>query len=154
MRFASADEEATQVLIGQDPQPAPPTPEEKSKFDEIVKLSPRAAVLELSYELEEAVRGFTAGMGFDLNTRTTTMGGLIRLLRTNDLIDKQTSGLLDDLRVIGNTAKHGHETDIKEEEAHRLRRLAEVAINQFRILTGAAEMNRQPAPLPPGSFSN
>lgn len=148
VRFARAEEEAVKIALAQQGSPdEKPTPEETNKFDEIAKLSPRAAVLELAYELEEAVRGFAAAVGIDMSTRTTTMGGLVRLLRNHDLIDEQTSALLDDLRVIGNTARHGRETELSEADAVRFRSLAQVAINQFHIVTGAAEMNKGPAPL-------
>jgi hypothetical protein len=148
IRFRSAEEEAVKISLA---QPAliesSATPEETSKFDEIAKLSPRVAVLELAYELEEAVRGFAGVRGIDRNTRTTTLRGLIRLLRSNNLIDQQTSALLDDLNAIGNTAKHGHEADLSKEDAVRFRNLAQIAINQLHIVTAAAQSLGQPVPL-------
>ena len=149
-RFASAAKEVVKLTLEQVPSAGDnPTPEEISKFEEIKKLSPRAAVLELAYELEEAVRGFAAGMGIDQNTRTTTLRGLTRLLRSHELIDEKTSALLDDLNAIGNVAKHGRELDLTEADAGRFQQYAQVAINQFHIVTEAAKAMDRPAPLPP-----
>ena len=127
------------------------TPEEQSRFDKIAKLSPRAAILELRYELEEAVRSFAAAVGAEVvrNTRALSFGELTRILRHNALIDHHTSAALDDLRVIGNSAAHGaSDTDLSAEDAARFRSLAERLISQFHIATGAAEMKKMPAPLP------
>ena len=48
---------------------------------------------------------------------------LIRSLRKSDLIDANTSALLDDLRVVGNAAAH-NESDPTEQDALRFGELA------------------------------
>lgn len=126
----------------------PPTPEETSKFERIADMSPRAAILELRAELEEAVRSFAEAVGLLKGGGPKGLLALTRELRTHDLIDGQTSALLDDLRVIGNMAAHNTDTVLTKEDALRFRNLAERMIGSLGIATGAAIMNRGPAPLP------
>ncbi len=152
-RLDQAEKEVRQLPAPETPseEASEPTPEEQSRFDKIAKLSPRAAILELRYELEEAVRSFAAAVGAEVvrNTRALSFGELTRILRHNALIDHHTSAALDDLRVIGNSAAHGaSDTDLSAEDAARFRSLAERLISQFHIATGAAEMKKMPAPLP------
>lgn len=85
----------------------PPTPEEKQRFEEIAKLSPRAAILEMRANLEEAVKRFFDAAGMKSPKAYINFGSLVRALRQNQLIDSTTSALIDDLRVVGNTTAHG-----------------------------------------------
>jgi hypothetical protein len=67
-----------QKLVEPPGEEAPPTPEEKQRFDEIAKLSPRAAVLEMRANLEEALRNFAEAIGMD--ARRQSLGMLTRKL--------------------------------------------------------------------------
>lgn len=125
---------------------APPTPEENSRFDQIATLSPRAAILESRAGLEEAVRGFANSVGM---SDARPLGVIIRDLRKNELIDHHTSAILDDLRVVGNTAAHSTDKEFSLDEARRVRDLAERVIKQLQISTAAAATLGHPAPLPP-----
>jgi Domain of unknown function (DUF4145) len=124
----------------------PPTPEELSRFGQIAKISPRAAILEYRAEMDQAVRDFAQSVGMTETTRP--LGILIRELRKHELIDQHTSAILDDLRAVGNSAAHGIDNEFSLSEALRFRDLAERMITQLRISTGAAAMLHQPAPLP------
>jgi hypothetical protein len=55
---------------------------------------------------------------------------LVRTLRQRQLIDRNTSALLDDLRAIGNAAAH-NVSDPSEEDALRFRTLADTVIGQL-----------------------
>jgi Domain of unknown function (DUF4145) len=113
-----------------------PTPEEKSRFDQIARISPREAILEVGAQLEEAVRSYASAKGFAHYSRRYAL--LIRLLRSQKLIDTNTSALLDDLQNIGNAAAHNL-SDPTEIEAIRYKRLADQLIRHFDSLTGVAK---------------
>jgi Domain of unknown function (DUF4145) len=132
---------------------APPTPEETKGFAAIAKLSPRAAILEMRANLDEAVRSFAEAVGMDTKSEfggivNAPLGMLIRDLRQHSLIDSKTSEILDHLRIVGNTTAHGRGNPT-EEDAIRFGQLAERLISQFEIGTGAAKMG-PPGPIPPG----
>jgi Domain of unknown function (DUF4145) len=109
---------------------AQPTPEEKSKFEQIAELSPRAAILETRSDVEEAVRSYADAVGYEAR-KTLTFLPLVRLLRSKGYLDPTSSALLDDLRVIGNNAAHGTDQVFTKEDALRYRSLADQVINQL-----------------------
>jgi hypothetical protein len=146
-RLLEAEKEAKALPPTPVSDAPPPTPEELSRFDQIAKVSPRAAILEYRAELEQAVREFAQSVGMKETKRPFT--SLVRDLRKNELIDQHTSAILDDLRVLGNSAAHGVDEVFSLNEALRFRDLAERIIRQFHISTGAAAMLHQPAPLSP-----
>ncbi len=114
-----------------------PTPEEKSRFEQIARISPREAILEVATQLEEAVRSYASANGFAHYSRRYAL--LIRLLRSKRLLDANTSALLDDLQNIGNAAAHDL-SDPTEPEAIRYKKLADQLIRHFDGLTGVAKM--------------
>ncbi len=113
-----------------------PTPEEKSRFEQMARISPREAILEVGTQLEEAVRSYASATGFANYSRRYAL--LIRLLRTNRLIDSNTSALLDDLQNIGNAAAHNL-SDPTEIDAVRYKKLADQLIRHFDSLAATAE---------------
>lgn len=146
LRFQDATKEAAKL-----PEPAmtpdiEPTPEEISKFEKMAKLAPRGAMLEVRANLEEAVREYAQIQGLSNISPYTSYSLLVRQLRQNDLIDRNTSALLDDLRAIGNAAAH-NQSDPTEEDALRYQELAQRLIQQFNVLSGAAQMS-PPGPIP------
>ena len=54
---------------------------------------------------------------------------MVRILRSNNVIDPNTSALLDDLRVIGNNAAHDTDTVFTKEDALKFRELSNKAMN-------------------------
>jgi hypothetical protein len=114
-----------------------PTPEERHRFEQIASVAPREAILEASSQLEDAVRAFASAKGFANYSRRYAL--LIRLLRSNRLIDANTSALLDDLQSIGSAAAHNL-SDPTEAEAVRYKHLADQLIRHFDGLTGVARM--------------
>jgi hypothetical protein len=108
-------------------QAAEPTPEEKKRFDEIARLSPRAAIIELRATLDNAVRSLATSAEFS-NSQTANLPNLIRQLRAKEKIDPPTSALLDDLRIFGNAAAHDHEREFTFEDAKRYRDLIDRAL--------------------------
>jgi hypothetical protein len=123
------------------------TPEEENRFEQIAKLSPRAAILEYRAELDQAIREFAQAVG--MTDTSKPLGYLISAMRENGLIDVHTSAALDDVRVLGNAAAHGDYKEISAAEASRFGELAERLIKQLRISTGAAATLGKPAPLLP-----
>lgn len=115
-----------------------PTPEEKSRFEQIAEISPRAAMLEVRTDVEEAVRTLADSAGL-LTPRVQSTLGLTRLLRSKEIIDHQTSALLDDLRVVGNNAAHDAQAQFSIEDAKRFRALADRAITQLRNSRSTAQ---------------
>jgi Domain of unknown function (DUF4145) len=141
---AEKETKALPAPVGTEPEL---TPEEENRFEQIAKLSPRAAILEYRAELDQAVREFAQAVG--MTETSKPLGYLISALRENGLIDIHTSAALDDVRVLGNAAAHGDYKEISAAEASRFGELAERLIKQLRISTGAAATLGQPAPLPP-----
>jgi hypothetical protein len=127
-RFEQAEKEAAAL-----PPPTvetTPTAEEKTKFEKIARISPRAAILEARTDIEEAIRTLAQQAGL-LTPKVQSTLGLSRLLRRNEKINPQAAALLDDLRVIGNQAAHNREADFSYEDALRYRSLADQAIAQL-----------------------
>jgi Domain of unknown function (DUF4145) len=147
-RLDKAEKEAEKLPATTDSPATEPTPEEKNRFEQIARLSPRGALLEMRANLEEAVRSFGQAVGVSNISPYMNYASLIRTLRKNDIIDANTSALLDDLRVIGNAAAH-NQSDPTEEDALRYRELAERLIRQLDIGAGAAKMP-PPGPIQPG----
>jgi hypothetical protein len=138
-RLGEAEKAAAKLpALTNDSREAPPTPEEKTRFQQIAKLSPRAAILEMRATLEEAVRSFANAMGM-ADANPYGYASLIRSLRKNDLIDANTSALLDDLRAIGNAAAH-NQSDPTEQDALRFGELTERLVWQLGIASGASKM--------------
>lgn len=108
-------------------EPQTPTAEETSKFDRLVAISPRAAILDLRSSIEESVRALAEARWPDKPYRG--MWTTIRELKNAEAVDSKTYALLDDLRVIGNAAAHpSTSTSFTEDDAYRFRSLAEQII--------------------------
>jgi hypothetical protein len=128
-----AEQEAKQL------PPAPPeaelqepSVEEINRFDKLVAISPRAAILDLRSSIEESVRALAEARwpGKPYRGMWTT----IRELKNADAFDNNTFALLDDLRVIGNAAAHPtSSTSFTEEDAYRFRSLAEKIIPRLHF---------------------
>jgi hypothetical protein len=114
-----------------------PTPEEKARFEQIASAAPREAILEAGAQLEEAVRAYASAKGFANYSRRYPL--LIRLLRSNRLVDTNTSALLDDLQHIGFAAARNLSAPT-ETEARRYKMLADQLIRHFDGLNGVARM--------------
>jgi hypothetical protein len=109
------------------------TPEERDKFNRLVEISPRAAVLELRSELEEALRSVAQAHGIPKAGAQGAMA-LTRILRNTGAIDEKTSALLDDLRAIGNSAAHASQDfSMEKSDALRFRKLVDQAIRRLRF---------------------
>lgn len=130
-RLEQAEKEAEALPPAPEDTPEP-TPEERSRFEQIAEISPRAAMLEVRTDIEEAVRSLAKAADL-LTPRVQSVLGLTRLLRSRGVIEPHTSALLDDLRVLGNNAAHSTDTDFSIEDALRYRELANRAISQLRV---------------------
>jgi hypothetical protein len=78
-RLDEAEREAKALPPTDAEHESPATPEELSRFDQIAKLSPRAAILEYRVKLEEVLREFAQSVGMKDTTRP--FGILVRELR-------------------------------------------------------------------------
>jgi Domain of unknown function (DUF4145) len=117
---------------------APPTPEEQERISELVKESPRTAILAMRTKLEEAIVSYAEAGGLVVPGPRRNIANLIRVLRKRGFIDKTISTLLDDLRSIGNSVA----LDISEpteNEAFRYKELADDVIKQLNFLTSEAQ---------------
>jgi hypothetical protein len=122
-----------------------PTPEEKSRFEQIASAAPREALLEAAAQLEEAVRAYASAKGFANYSRRYAL--LIRLLRSNRVIDANTSALLDDLQNIGHAAARNL-SDPTEAEAMRYKALADQLVRHFDGVTGVTRLMASKAYVP------
>ncbi|MGX9120368.1 DUF4145 domain-containing protein [Mesorhizobium sp. BHbsci] len=104
---------------------APATPEELSRFEQLVSISPRAALMEIRREATEAVSAAGKRAGY---TSLAGARGTMRMLRKHMIIDEDTSKLLDDLFAIGNAAAHDPQAAITAADARRYRALADRVI--------------------------
>jgi Domain of unknown function (DUF4145) len=109
------------------PSTEPPieaTPEEKSTFEKISDISPRAAILDLRNDLEETVRRFWEQQ-VEMDHRTElAFGTILRLMYRGECLDRKTLSILENLRVIGNQAAHGT-AEFTKDDAMRYRTLVE-----------------------------
>jgi Domain of unknown function (DUF4145) len=112
---------------------AEPTPEEKTRFEQIAEVSPRAAILDLRRELEQAVIAAAGRHGLQGSpSKQLTLTTATRLLRNHGIIDAHTSALLNDLRSIGNAAAHGEDDfNLSKDAALRFRKLADQVITRL-----------------------
>jgi hypothetical protein len=101
------------------------------RFDQIAKISPQAAMLELRALLDERLRSLAEAHGIEKGGRPPSMLGAIRGLQSRGVIDQPTAALLQDLRSMGNTAAHTTET-FSLSDAIRYRRLVERVLPQLR----------------------
>jgi hypothetical protein len=139
-RLDQAEQEIRQI-----PPPAPaalpvePTPEEKTRFEQIADLSPRAAILEKRSDLEQTITRLAEpyfvqhapGSG-----KSQSLLEAIRVLRKQGIIDDKTSALLDDLRVIGNQAAHQPDEPSVNSKVTALRfgKLVDTVLQYLQIL--------------------
>lgn len=132
-RLEQAEKEAAQIPPAPPSITLEPTPEEKSRFDQLVQISPRSAIVEIRAELEDALKDALQRRGRLLD-KPVTMVAATRILRNEELIDGTTSALLDDLRVIGNEASHSSEREFTKDDALKVRKLANQAIQRLSVI--------------------
>lgn len=131
-RLDQAEKDAEQLPPPAEPASLP-TPEESSRFERIAHISPRAAILEMRSDLEEALVGPYKSSDPENAYNNASMQVMIRGLRKNNVIDEKIFGVLDDLRVIGNRAAHASSSEtFTLEDAMRFRSLVQRVMEQLR----------------------
>ena len=125
-RLDEAEKEA--ATLPSSPQVALPTPEEKSRFEKLAEVSPRAAMLEVRAEIEDAVKSLAFQVG--IPAQKMPLAIVIRVLRSKDVIDGHLSSLIDDLTKIGNSAAHDTSFEMTPLVAERYRKLADLLLAQ------------------------
>ncbi|SFI54676.1 DUF4145 domain-containing protein [Bradyrhizobium sp. cf659] len=132
-KLDQAEKEAAQLPPpppGAEPKKA--SAEELNKFEQLVAISPRAAILDLRSSIEESIRALADARWPGKPYRG--MWTMIRELKNADAIDSNTFALVDDLRVIGNAAAHpSTTTSFTDEDAYRFRGLAEQIIPRLHL---------------------
>ncbi|MCC8954397.1 DUF4145 domain-containing protein [Bradyrhizobium sp. Pear77] len=130
-RLDQAERDAKQLPAPPEPT-VQPTPEESSRFEQLARISPRAAILEMRSDLEEALQIPYRMADPKSAYRNASLQVMIRTLRKHNYIDEKTAGILDDLRAVGNRAAHGSSSDtFTEEDALRFRSLVQRLTVQF-----------------------
>lgn len=132
-RLDEAEKEAAKIPPTPPSPDLEPTPEEKTRFEQLAKISPRAAIVEIRSELEEAIKGVLQRRGRFLDKPVTLLTAT-RILRGEKVIDEATSALLDDLRAIGNDAVHNTNRDFTTDDALRVRKLADQVIQHLSLI--------------------
>jgi hypothetical protein len=121
-------EEAEQVALT---LPPPPEPEPSQQidalelysgnpFDDLVRVSPRAAILDSWSDIEVRLRAIAIKVGFG-GSRNLPHLQLIELLGQHSIFPSSLISLLHELREIRNLAAH---TKVSSEDAHRFKKLA------------------------------
>ena len=133
-RLDKAEKEAKALPApesGQEEVPATKTPEERSRFEQLVEISPRAAIAEIGREIEDVVINLAKEKRLPTGVVPFSFTSATRSLRTADIIDKHTSAMIDDLRAIRNVAVHAGNTEFASEDAIRFRNLADQLLSQL-----------------------
>ncbi len=130
--LTKAENDAAQLPDAVDNGAAEPTAQEDNQFERLAKLSPSAAILDVRREIEAAVQSLAKYASYSTVTPNSILS-LTRALGKQKIIDDQTIKLLDDLRIIGNSAAHNHGANISFEEAVRFRELANKAIIRIEM---------------------
>lgn len=135
-RLDQAERDAKELPKAELPDEAP-TPEERTRFEKLVDVSPRAAIMEGRREIEEALTILSERFA-ETDKMPKGILMLTRLLRKRGIIGEYTSALLDDLRAIGNAAAHDNTVEFAKEDARRFRNLADDVLRQLSV----AQMNQ------------
>jgi Domain of unknown function (DUF4145) len=123
-RLTEVEKEAKELPAPERDQKLAPIPEEKTKFETVAKMNPRAAILDKRNELEDALFKalYRAGQP---PPRVMSMLTGIRMLRNSQLISASIASLLEDLRVLGNNAAHDRDFQPTLDDALRFGELAD-----------------------------
>ncbi len=105
-----AEKTAQAIPPNPDVQPAPPVqgmPDER--FEQLVALSPNAAIIETWGKVENAINDLARDYKVETaKLRTTTE--LVNMLKSRGLVNVQTLVIVDELRKLRNTAAHNQPT--------------------------------------------
>lgn len=135
-RWEQAEIDARQIAATPSAEEEP-TPEEDQIFERLVEISPRSAIMDKRRDLEAAVM---TAVERHADTENAPQNVLMatRLLRKRGIVGPYLSGLLDNLRAIGNAAAHEHDKEFSKEDALRFRSLTDEAVQ----LLSAARMDQ------------
>ena len=132
--FQRAEAEAKNLPApAQSQLPTAETVEQLERFDQIAKISPQAAMLELRALLEDRLRVIANFHAFEKGGRYASTLGWIKELHARKIIDSGTVALLQDLRVMGNTAAHTTET-FSLDDAVRYKNLVEMVLRILPVV--------------------
>lgn len=112
----------------------PPTATEISRFDRLADVSPRAALVEIRREVQDALVAAAERNGIEDAYRS----GSYQVLRKLESATKLPPGLaplLREITSIGNDAAHDSSVDFTKDQALRYRQLADKAIAMLDIKT-------------------
>ncbi len=134
-RLDQAEKEAQDLPPVPDDPAALPTPEEEERFSQLAKLSPRSAIIELRIGVERALGDLMERRDHSAAGKKHSILAMTRLLRSDGVIDHPTSAMIDDLRVVGNTAVHERSGGLmSERDALRYRKLANEIIGRLNAI--------------------
>lgn len=112
------------------PTPAPVAVEKQTRFERLLAVSAYSAVMEIRFEIEQALRAraLREGQLGDARIAYLTTSRLIGTLAKNGVIGDEIAELVRELTYIGNMAAHERTTDISDVDARNYRRLADRVI--------------------------
>ena len=112
--------------------PPPPPADPEQRFRALAEISPNSAVLEAWLNVELALKDLAPQAGIDLR-RGSSILYLTRVLRQKNIVDQPTAALLEDLRVLRNTAIHPEgEQRVTAEQAERYKEMADRVVARLR----------------------
>ncbi|MGC2409560.1 MAG: DUF4145 domain-containing protein [Methyloceanibacter sp.] len=120
-------------------------PSDRSTAEKLATLSPRAAILETRWNLEDAIRDAVFALSLPDMPLDMTTFAMIRLLQERQIIDRHCADALHDLRKFGNDAAHNTDaTDLTTDAALQFQHAAEAIIGTLR-----SQISGRQAPTPP-----
>lgn len=110
----------------------PPTQTENSRFERLVDISPRSALVEIRRDVQDALIAAAERNGIADPYRVNAMQ-LLRKLESGGNLPPSLFPLLKEITSIGNYAAHDSSIDFTKEQALRYRELADKAIAMLDI---------------------
>lgn len=132
-RFNEA-EKAADELPPPPEEALPASPTEISRFQHLADVSPRAALVEIRREVQDALSAAAARHGVE-DAKRYGSRQLLRKLESTGKLDRSVFSLLDEITSIGNIAAHDSSVEFSKEQALKYKDLADKAIALLDVQT-------------------
>lgn len=128
----SEAEKAVEQLPPAPPEALSPPADEISKFEQIARISPRSALLEIRREVEDVLQREASRLQqrpWGQSGRAMPARQALRILREKSAINVGAANLLEDALAIGNIAAHDQSAVFSFSDAMRYRSLVDHALS-------------------------